>query len=517
MTVDYTTATGIVLGTSALALGTVGSLCGSQLAQDTGCPSLPRGYGLVFMVVGYGSLVPVLACIVAAMVDAHKSRRESIALLSKRQYTVFYRGECISARLAVYVYVGHFLSCWTSGLWQYAVPFLLGKLAPAAPVMLLPLTSAAGLVPIMPLLAQYVDATDRWRLVRATVVTGPVLSAFGAMCMTGLASADAEPWLQALALGGTCLCGALVGAVRNLHTLALEKDWVIELALVSQTPLAAWNITLRQIDLATRLVAPIAFSALLGVAVDSASPWRLWLAVVVLWQVFLTPLRLATLRDVYVLCPALQAKTLSITAEFSSAQYGALAAAFVRHPTCLVAVSSGLLAMTVLCDGHRATAAYLAQRGLLPWDLGGLGGAAMGLGGTLAFPWLLSCLHPVEKLGLGAVWWYLATLLPVGLLCVHAASALGDRLLVASVAVSQAARLCTDLAQLQTMQEWVESDRRGAINGLQTTVKAACCLVMLLVETALGSPDKFHLLVGLSIATTAVAAIVFTRWYALYV
>ena len=77
--------------------------------------------------VGYGSLLPVLACVLAIVRDTSKAKQETIALLldtssmarhgtqhtgrsSKRQYTVYRQGEVVATRLCVYVYVAHFVS-----------------------------------------------------------------------------------------------------------------------------------------------------------------------------------------------------------------------------------------------------------------------------------------------------------------------------------------------------------------------------------------------------------------------
>ena len=111
------------------------------------------------------------------------------------------------------------------------------------------------------------------------------------------------------------------------------------------------------------------------------------------------------------------------------------------------------------------------------------------------------------------MWWYLASLLPVGLFSIGTFQTRGVWLLV-TIALSQTARVCADLALLQIMQEWVASTRRGAVNGVQLALKAICGLVVLLLER---DEVDLHLLVGCSMGASALAAMAYTRWYTNYV
>ncbi|EQC35265.1 hypothetical protein, variant [Saprolegnia diclina VS20] len=506
MPLDTTAVACAVVGTVSLGLGTLGTMCGSHVTDTPYCPPVRRGLGPLLTLVGYGSLLPVLACVVAIIRDTSKAKQETIALLSsKRQYTVYRQGEVVATRLCVYVYVAHFVSSFNNCVWEALVPMLLAQLGVNSSPTLIPLTTVSVSILFLPLLSQFVDATDRWQLLRTTTFVWPLIMSLSAVSLLGAGSSRADHPMRSASLFVAYVLAAIAHCVRTLHALALQRDWVVELALLSQTPLESWNVVLKQVDLAARLLAPLMIAMTMSIPLDDAAPWRIWLGVFFVLQSMLLPLQWATLRDIYRFAPSLGHKTLHTTAEVSSARYISLWRSYTQHPVCLAGVATGLLATTVLRDGHPRP---WLNRHLSPsWDAGDVGGVAMGMIGTLLFPWLLACVHPVEKLGLASMWWYLASLLPVGLISVGTFQTRGVWLLL-TIALLQTARVCADLALVQIMQEWVASTRRGAINGVQLTLKAICGLILLLLER---DEVDLGLLVGCSMGASALAAIAYTR------
>ncbi|KDO22431.1 hypothetical protein SPRG_12712 [Saprolegnia parasitica CBS 223.65] len=513
MLLDTTAVACAVVGACSLGLGTLGTMCGSHVTDTPYCPPVRRGLGPLLTLVGYGSLLPVLACVLAIVRDASKTKQETIALLrSKRRYTVYRQGEVVATRLSVYVYVAHFVSSYNNSVWEALVPMLLAQLGVHGSPTLLPLTIVSISLFVLPLLSQYVDATDRWQLLRTTTLAWPMAISLSAVSLLGVNCTRADHPARLAMLFVAYVLAAMAHCVRTLHALALQRDWVVELALLSRTPLGSWNVALKQVDLAARLIAPLVILMVMRIPVDDGSaPWRTSLGLFLVWQGMLMPLQWATLRDLYRFAPSLGHKTLSTAAEVSGSRYMSLWRDYMQHPVCRAGIAMGLLATTVLRDGHPRP--WLTRHLSPSWDAGDVGGVAMGMIGTLLFPWLLACVHPVEKLGLASMWWYLASLLPIGLASVETLQTRSVWLL-ATIALSQSARVCVDLALLQIMQEWVASTRRGAINGVQLTLKAACSLVVLLLER---SDVELGLLVGCSIIASALAAMVYTRWYTKYV
>ena len=245
---------------------------------------------------------------------------------------------------------------------------LLAQLSVNGSPTLLPLTTVSASILVLPLLSQWVDATDRWQLLRTTTFLWPMIILLSAASLLGVGSSRVDHPMRFAWLFVAYLLAAIAHCVRTLHALALQRDWVVELALLSQTPLESWNVALKQVDLATRLLAPLVIAMIMSIPLEDAAPWRIWLGVFLVWQGMLLPLQWATLRDVYRFAPSLGHKTLSTTAEMSGARYISLWRDYTQHPVCLAGVATGLLATTVLRDGHPRP---WLNRHLSPiWDAG---------------------------------------------------------------------------------------------------------------------------------------------------
>ncbi|CAK4204001.1 hypothetical protein AeNC1_000250 [Aphanomyces euteiches] len=175
--------------------------------------------------------------------------------------------------------------------------------------------------------------------------------------------------------------------------------------------------------------------------------------------------------------------------------------------------------MSVLTGGA-LNIAYLQWRGVPQSILGliaGLG-AFFGLLGTVAFPALVKCLGSIERVSLWTVWFFWCTLAPVWVSCVwFGQSPYADYIMMVAVVISRIWLWACFLAETQIMQEYVEPDRRGAINSMQSATSKIFFIVMMLAGVFFSDPRQFVALVTVSVSAVLLAAIGITVWYTRYV
>jgi iron-regulated transporter 1 len=227
-------------------------------------------------------------------------------------------------------------------------------------------------------------------------------------------------------------------------------------------------------------------------------------------------------RDIYSFLPILQDDSVrqanvapTNATSLSCTQYIVMWKHYVHHPTFLASFSFCALYMTVLC-GNSLNIAYLQWRGVSLSLLGGSSGmgALFGLIGTLLFPILVRQMQSVERVAVLSVWLFWLTLLPVGaVFFFKGESRASDFIMIGAVLVSRMWLWCTDLAETQIMQEWVEERQRGLINAMQMATSKVFYILILLTGLIFSDPRQFEALVFMSIAAVGSAAIGFTAWF----
>ncbi|ETV95771.1 hypothetical protein, variant 1 [Aphanomyces invadans] len=445
---------------------------------------------------------------------------------------------------------GNPAASWGDRLWQFAVPLLLTQLFPSTllPNVIVQLIVYAILIVSMPHLGAFVDATNRWHAVRTGILgmNGMVaVSAAGLVVATVLlrqtdtssafnhsvnsttnapsytVPSAASAWPVYAAVAVAVGASAVSQIYNNLQTLALEKDWVVELASATDSPLSAWNTSLLRIDMATRIVSPMVYALQMGVlqrAVPSAHDQVVVLVMTAAgWNLLLAPLQYAALHDVYTLCPSLAAKRPPHQLRcFPPQSHSTIAmwTMYLKHPTSVVSLSFCVLYMTVLKENALSTA-YLLWHGTAPatvgWSMGS--GAYCGLMASWSYPWLLRRFEYAETVAVASVWLYLGCLAPALYVVWRPSAEAADIVLMVVLAASQFWLWTTSLAETQIMQEWVEPHQRGAVNAMQHTANKGFYMAVLVLGIVYADPHQFHVLILASIGATTVAAIGFTVWY----
>ena len=427
-------------------------------------------------------------------------------------------------------------------MWQFAVPVLfmeifVDTLLPSACFSLVMYTTCLVAIPSV---GRQLDAVNRWKAMRLAIVLENITiiactALLGAMLLlTGADGLHTPEWTWPLMLlfVGTLVCGGAGQVLSEAQTLSIERDWVVIIAQHSgmerSSALMRLNSTLRRIDLACKMLGPLAFGVIMDFAGrDPTKRAMIGVSTVAIWNGLSTPLEYFMTRDIYALIPELATKDNTSKPPYDKEQeqdgadskttlsrYAALWRNYLRHPVFLLSFSYGALYMTILDNGSLNTA-YLKWRGVSNSLLGfsrGVG-AVFGLLGTVVFPYLRQIISRLERVAVVSIWLFWLCLVPVLLVFVWAGeSRMSDYVMLSCMVGARMWLWCGDLAETQIMQEWIEPSRCGAINAMQTATYQLFFMIIQLMGVVFYDPSQFQALVFFSVATVFVAAIGFTVW-----
>ncbi|EGZ25155.1 hypothetical protein PHYSODRAFT_296946 [Phytophthora sojae] len=428
-------------------------------------------------------------------------------------------------------------------MWEFAVPILFMEIFvdTLLPSACFSLVMYATCLLAIPWVGRQLDAANRWKamqfaiiLENANIIASTML--LGSILLITNADGLHKPewtWPLTLLFIGTLVCGGVGQVLSEAQTLGIERDWVVIIAQSSgedrSSALASLNTILRRIDLACKLLGPLAFGVIMDFAGhDPTTRAMIGASTVAIWNALSTPLEYFMTQDIYKLVPELATKEdpdapgdkeqrqQATTADGKStlSRYAAMWRSYSQHPVFLLSFSYCALYMTILDNGSLNTA-YLKWRGV-PDSLLGLSrgaGAVFGLLGTMLFPYLRRTISRLERVAVVSIWLFWLCLAPV----------LVAFLLVGESRVSDYVMLCcmvgarvwlwsADLAETQIMQEWIEPSRRGVINAMQTATYQLFYMLIQAMGVVFHDPRKFEALVFFSVATVLAAAVGFTVW-----
>lgn len=425
-------------------------------------------------------------------------------------------------------------------MWQFAVPILfmeifVDTLLPSASFSL---AMYATCMVVIPSVGRQIDRMNRWTAMKyAIVAENAMIVLSSGLLVAILVATNADgihkpewTWRLVLLFAATLVCGGIGQVLNDAQTIGLERDWVVVIAGGDSAKLAQLNTTMRRIDLACKILGPMAFGIIMDFAGDDPTTRAtIGAAAVGVWNVASTPLEFVMTQDIYHLVPQLAIKehedakpdihskdekescgshVVNEVAHFLNSWKE-----YARHPVFLLSFSFCSLYMTVL-SGGALNMAYLKWRGVANSLLGSSqgAGAIAGLLGTLAFPYLRKW-GRLEHIAVLCVWVFWLCLVPILVAFVFTGeSALSDYLLLGCVVISRMWLWTTDLAETQIMQEWIEPNRRGAVNAMQTATSQFFYILILLVGIVFHDPHQFEALVLFSIAGVLAAAVGFSVW-----
>eukprot|EP00644_Phytophthora_capsici_P006411 jgi/Phyca11/554939/estExt2_Genewise1Plus.C_PHYCAscaffold_660087 len=495
------------------------------------------------LIIGASMLVPIVGCLFATRLDSYEEAElEKARLLQQPR------------RVLMYLYAAHLLSAWGDRMWEFAIPILFMEIFvdTLLPGACFSLVMYATCHPIasrwmeIPSIGKQLDAANRWKAMRLAIVleNANIIAStglLGAMLLVTDADGLHKPewtWPLTLLFVGTLICGGVGQVLSEAQTLGIERDWVVIIAQDNgadrSASLAKLNTTLRRIDLACKLLGPLAFGVIMDFAGrDPSTRAMIGSATVAIWNGLSTPLEYFLTRDIYELVPGLATKEEDSDStskeegvhqrdpaedQSTLSRYAGMWGNYSRHPVFLLSFSYCALYMTVLDNGSLNTA-YLKWRGVPDSLLGSSrgAGAVFGLLGTVLFPYLRRAVSRLERVAVLSIWLFWLFLAPVLVtFLVAGESRLSDYVMLCCMVGARMWLWSADLAETQLMQEWVEPSRRGAINAMQTATYQLFYMLIQGVGVVFHNPRQFEVLVLFSVATVFAAAVGFTLWDAHY-
>ena len=85
--------------------------------------------------------------------------------------------------------------------------------------------------------------------------------------------------------------------------------------------------------------------------------------------------------------------------------------------------------------------------------------------------------------------------------------------IMGSIVISRLGLWSLDLAHTQVMQEWVEENKRGVVNGMQTATYQVFMVIIQALGMIFSQPSQFIVMVTLSMGAVGAAATCYTLWY----
>ncbi|CAL1531470.1 unnamed protein product [Lymnaea stagnalis] len=204
------------------------------------------------------------------------------------------------------VYCSHFLTAWGDRMWTFAVGIFMVHITPDS----LQLTAIYGLTMGTTVLlggaiiGDWVDNSTRLRAAQLTIVLQNVLIILCAaviycFLMFKEELLDIGEWTRYVAYGLIILLASAANLATIANTIAVEKDWIVEICERDEEKLATMTATMRAIDLSTQILAPIVTGQVMEWSVENGAIFlSSWNAVSCIVEYFL-------LFKVYSTVPAL--------------------------------------------------------------------------------------------------------------------------------------------------------------------------------------------------------------------
>lgn len=401
--------------------------------------------------------------------------------------------------------------------WDFALPLTLvsilrNRIDIVATIYLF---SKLGSVILQPWVARTIDRAPRLR----TAFLGVSLQVVSLLVVCGTVFLLRHALENSVPFSATAiLCFAIIaiGSIvtslgSGLMDIAVGNDWVP--TIIDESKLTAFNSRLRQLDLATEVTAPVAAGALLLL-----SPPNFQLAgflIIAVWNVISFVPELLLLRSVFRGAPQLQK---SVVHQSEIAKQGILAklfdgwGEFRKQRAMPVMVAYAFLWLSALSPHGVLLTAFLKGGWNLPESSLGLFrglGAVFGLFSTLLFPVV------TRKLGLvrstGAFIFYQALMVVLALVFFLNPVANG-MVFLTFILLSRIGLYGFSLGEMEIRQRMIPEGVRGVVNGAAASLTGLATVVLFALGSYFSTPDRFPVLIVISVAAVIIGAIVYASW-----
>ncbi|EFJ20592.1 hypothetical protein SELMODRAFT_108593 [Selaginella moellendorffii] len=440
-----------------------------------------------------------------------------------------------------FIYAAHFLARWGAGMWDFYVSLFMISIWPKSLVLtaVYGLGEALSIAVLGVYVGEWIDKTFPLTVIQVSVGlrNGSVLVASLLMILLLLRPIKALPVFFAT-VGVIDIFGA-VGSLAGLGcNILLERDWVVSISRRRPDLLVEMNTTMRRIDLACKLLAPV----FVGILMSSVS----LLACIVLiaaWNLLSLGVEYWLLVSAISAIPELiesvsavnQEDTENLTAgekpsdhrvEQSTEEKFSLVQGwwiYFKQEPVLAGVALALIYFTVLRQAPRFSffiflfgslmTAALQWKKVPAYVIGLARGvsACVGVAATYCYPVMHANLQTVRT-GLWSIWMQWSCLL----ICVASifinTPALSSALLIVGIIASRFGLWSFDLAVTQLMQSSVPESERGVVGGVQNSLQSSLEMLSFVMGMIVASPQEFGYLVLVSFGSVTAAALLYTTY-----
>ncbi|XP_045169878.2 solute carrier family 40 member 1-like isoform X2 [Mercenaria mercenaria] len=308
-----------------------------------------------------------------------------------------------------YVYVSHFLSAWGARMWQFGAGLFLVIINPDSLLLtaVYGFVMGASMLLFGPLVGDWVDRTPRLSAARSSLVIQNLSIALCSLVVYFVIQYRSEietEWpnnaLLTLCYGIIILISTIAQLASSGNTIAVEKDWIVEICGSDTDLLASTSAILKSIDLITNIVAPIVTGQIMGFA--STEVGALFIGG---WNIVSVFVEYYLLWKVYNVVPALRAKKEQCRVDkerdqssgsCTSCMKGMLGSfvtlargwkTFMSYDVAFAGLGLAFLFMTVL-GFDNITVGFAYTQGVNESVMGALmaAGAVVGILGTIIYP-----------------------------------------------------------------------------------------------------------------------------------
>lgn len=429
------------------------------------------------------------------------------------------------------LYVSHFLSTWNSRGFEFGAVLFLATIYPGTllPMSVYALVRSLAAIALSPAVGQFIDSTNRLKVVRVSII-GQRL-AVATSCMAFLSLLLYKDILSEVLTNALFFLLMLLACVEKLciimNTIAVERDWVVVIALDDERLLQEMNSQMRRIDLFCKLVSPLAIALLDGVSSIIAISVTLGINVA---SIFVEYLLIAW---VYRRTPALSSQQiLQVPTDIDGPRDRSFCAllrktifsifeqarAYTKSHAFLPSLSLSILYLTVLSfSGQMVTYLFTIKHpSLNSTHIGLLRTIAtiLEISSTYVAPILIHRVGPVRA-GIWSLCWQFLTLTPgvaTFWILPSISSTTKTFVFIASVILSRIGLWSFDLTAQLLVQNSIDASHRGSFSATESSLQNFFELCTFAMTIIWSEPEKFMYPATVSLVAVYTAATFYARY-----
>ncbi|ETI22095.1 hypothetical protein G647_06166 [Cladophialophora carrionii CBS 160.54] len=420
----------------------------------------------------------------------------------------------VPRRIARRLYVSHFLSTWNSRSFEFGAVLFLATIFPQTLLQLsvYALLRSASAILLASSIGYAVDQRPRLPVVRLSIVAARIavlLSCVGFWALSAYHTITVSAKLAIFSVLVLLSCIEKPCSVLNL--VAVERDWVVEIAQHDERSLQSLNASMRRIDLVCKLGGPLVIALIDGASRNAA------IFLILATNAVAAPIEYFAIAQVYGAVPQLQApkiqsasrssdQTVRVSAKQLLAPFRDLKH-YSHHPAFLPSLSLSLLYFTVLSmSGQQIT--YLVSAGYTSFAVGLVRSVSTMF--ELSATWIAPLLmHKIgaNRAGMWFLSWQVAWLGgAVSFFWVEKKPIVAASGLVAGTILSRIGLWGYDLCAQFIIQQEVQGPQRGSFSSTEATLQNLFELLSYVTTIVWSSPRQFQYPVLLSTVAVFTAA-----------